>query len=40
MELADCDVEDDPVVYKNTLIYPEFSGSGTSYKDVSKGKGG
>ena len=40
MELADCDVEDDPVVYKGTLIYLDFSGSGTGWKGVSKGKGG
>ena len=40
MELADCDVEDDSVIYKGTLIYLDFSGSGTGWKGVSKGKGG
>ena len=37
MQLADCDVEDDPVIYKGTLIYPEWS---SGWKGVSKGKGG
>ena len=40
MELADCDIEDDPVVYKGTLIYPEYTGLETGWKGVSKGKGG
>ena len=40
MQLADCDVDDDPVIYMGTLIYPDYSGSGKGWKDVSKGKGG
>ena len=40
MQLDDHVVDDESVIYKGTLIYPDYSGSGKYYKGVSKGKGG
>ena len=40
MQLDDHVVDDESVIYKGTLIYPDYSGSGKYWKGVSKGKGG